>query len=619
MTAIVEDEIIYEPKKKSSLRYNEYYDTQDTFDKLYESSKNGKVFKNLLKYIVDDKNIMLAYRTIKRNTGSRTAGVNGHTIETWANKSTDELIRYVRARLSNYQPSAVRRVYIPKKNGKLRPLGIPTMEDRIIQQCIKQVLEPICEAKFHPNSYGFRPNRSAEHAISHLSRYINVSQMFYIVDIDIKGFFDNVNHGKLLRQIWSLGIRDKNLLSILSKMLKAEIEGEGKPDKGTPQGGILSPLLSNIVLNELDWWISDQWDTIPTEKHYRIQKPDGRRDNSTKYRALRRSSKLKEMYIIRYADDFKLVCRNLEDAKRIYEGTKLWLKERLGFEVSEDKSKITNVTRQHSEFLGFKIKAVKKGTGYVAHLHMSDTAFKTAQEKIKDAIEDIRNKTDAQTVARYNSRILGMQQYYKIASHINNDMTELSYIMSKRIRNRLKSVMSKSGSISKTYEKLYKNNYKKTFVARMVLFPIADVQCRTPLGFNQAICNYTVEGRKLVHDSLKNYDMELVHYLMRNFIPEKSAEYNDNRISLYIAQKGKCFVSGKTLRIGEMECHHKLPRAEGGTDIYSNLVYVSTDVHKLIHASQQETISKYLDRLDLDEKQLKRLNALRSKAGREKL
>jgi retron-type reverse transcriptase len=117
------------------------------------------------------------------------------------------------------------------------------------------------------------------------------------VDIDIKGFFDNVNHGKLLKQMWTLGIQDKSLICIISKMLKAEIHGIGIPTKGTPQGGILSPLLSNIVLNELDWWISSQWETFETKYKFSVSKRNPN-DHYSKHRALRRTSSLKEMYIV---------------------------------------------------------------------------------------------------------------------------------------------------------------------------------------------------------------------------------------------------------------------------------------------------------------------------------
>lgn len=223
------------PKKRQLLRNNEYYDTQAIFDDLYESSQRGDVFTHLMELIVSEQNIMLAYRSIKKNKGSKTKGVNSTTIIEMGEKPPKELIAYVRQRPQNFHPQPVRRVEIPKPDGRIRPLGIPTMEDRLIQQCIKQVLDPICEAKFYKHSYGFRPNRSAHHAVARAMFLANISKYRYVVDVDIKGYFDNVGHGKLLKQLWTLGIRDKHLLCVLSKMLKAPIQGEGIPEKGVPQ------------------------------------------------------------------------------------------------------------------------------------------------------------------------------------------------------------------------------------------------------------------------------------------------------------------------------------------------------------------------------------------------
>ena len=348
--------------KQKKLRHLEYYDLQKCFDELYSKSQQGKTFTNLMSIISSDENIRLAYRNIKRNSGSLTAGVDGITIKDYEKLGTEDYIQIIRRKLKWYQPKPVRRKEIEKPNGGIRPLGIPTMTDRLVQQCILQVLEPICEAKFYERSNGFRPNRSAEHAIAQCYKMIQRSNLHFAVDVDIKGFFDNVNHSKLIRQMWTMGIRDKQLICIIKQMLKAPvIMPDGSklyPTKGTPQGGILSPLLANIVLNELDWWISSQWETMPTHHKYHIGiNKNGSLAKSGVYYALRRSN-LKEMYIVRYADDFKILCRSKEDADNIFIAVKKWLKERLKLDVSQEKSKVVNLKKNYSEFLGFKIKAV---------------------------------------------------------------------------------------------------------------------------------------------------------------------------------------------------------------------------------------------------------------------
>lgn len=218
-------------RENKVLRRNEYYAIQDVFDSLYAKSKQGAIFTDLMSLIASPQNIALAYRRIKRNKGSRTSGTNMGTIEQIAERGNDVLVDYVQQRLTSYKPHPVRRVMIPKDNGKERPLGIPTIEDRLIQQCILQVMEPICEAKFHKHSYGFRPNRNTHHAISRFRFLAFTVKLEYVVDIDIKGFFDNVDHPKLLKQIWSLGIHDKNLLCVISKLRKALWDARGNEDK----------------------------------------------------------------------------------------------------------------------------------------------------------------------------------------------------------------------------------------------------------------------------------------------------------------------------------------------------------------------------------------------------
>jgi RNA-directed DNA polymerase len=161
---------------------------QQCFDNLYAQSVDGQNFYDLMKLISSNENIRLAYRNIKRNTGSKTAGTNKLTIDDIKYLSVEKVTEHVQNMFQAYEPESVRRVLIPKANGKVRPLGIPTIWDRIIQQCILQVLEPICEAKFHKHSYGFRPNRSTHHAKARFESLINMVGLYHCIDVDKKGF-----------------------------------------------------------------------------------------------------------------------------------------------------------------------------------------------------------------------------------------------------------------------------------------------------------------------------------------------------------------------------------------------------------------------------------------------
>lgn len=607
--------------KQRKIRNSEYYGMEATFDDLYAKSRDGKIFRHLMEIIESEENIKLAYRTIKKNTGSNTAGVDKQTIVSLSKLSEEEYVRMIRKHFSNYHPRPVRRVEIPKPNGKMRPLGIPTIADRIVQQCVLQVMEPICEAKFSENSNGFRPNRSAETAMAQCMRLVQVQHLYHVVDLDIKGFFDNINHTKLIRQIWALGIQDKKLLCIIKEMLKAPIiMPDGKrinPTKGTPQGGILSPLLANIVLNELDWWIASQWEEMPTKTEFKTRNnTQGTKIKSHVYRALR-TSRLKEMHAVRYADDFKIFCASHEDAVRAYKATELWLKDRLGLEISPDKSKVVNLKRQYSEFLGFKLKVRKKGKKYVVRSHMSDKAYKKAHEKLSEEVRKLAHSSeDAQFVQlqKYNSVVANIHEYYCIATETSEDFGKLAFSINKQLRNRLKSDLSKTGTLKDGFIKQkYGESKQLRFLHKRPVVPVGYARPKNAQHKRKAVNKYTAEGRQLIHKNLQ-IDTGTMLWIMRNPVRGRTIEYADNRISLYAAQYGKCAVTGEVMLRHDIHCHHKVPVSKGGTDEYANLVLISKDVHALIHATQEPTIEKLLKFLNLEPKQLSKLNKLRAMA-----
>ena len=512
-------------KKKSKLRHAEYYDMQKTFDSLYADSKSGEVFGHLMDIISAPNNIKLAFRNIKGNDGSHTAGTDGRTIESLAVMPEDKFVKLIQKQFRRYEPKAVKRVEIPKPNGKMRPLGIPCIIDRIVQQCILQVMEPICEAKFYEHSYGFRPCRSAENAISYAYGLAQRNKLHYVVDVDVKGFFDNVDHRKLLKQIWTLGIRDTKLIQIIKAMLKAPIEmpdGETVlPSKGTPQGGILSPLLANIVLNELDWWITSQWVGMPTRHEYsgKIHE-NGTKDQSKKYRELRKTN-LKECYIVRYADDFKIFCRKHSDAVKLFEATRAWLKERLGLDISPEKSKIVNLKHAYSDFLGFRIKVHKgKRNQYVVISHIAPKALDRIKETAKKKVKAIQHSSgemeEFKAVSDYNSFVMGIHNYYRMATAASPDIQRLAFEIKISIKNRLQErVRRRSNQTIPEYAKRYARSREIRFIGKNILLPIGYIQHHPPIHKKKSVNKYTAAGRAEIHKNLECVDMSILHSLMK--------------------------------------------------------------------------------------------------------
>lgn len=588
----------------ATARAKQYYNFGEIQNALYKASKQNKNFKSLMEIILSDENIQLAYRTIKSHKGSMTTGTDKENIVNLAETNQLEFLNKIRNLLSNYKPSSIRRVYIPKANGKLRPLGIPTITDRLIQQMFKQVLEPICEAKFFNHSYGFRPLRSTRHAISRIQTLININKLYFTVDIDIKGFFDNVSHNLLIKQLWNIGIRDKRVLAIIGKMLKAPIKGEGTPSKGVPQGGILSPLLSNVVLNDLDQWVSGQWETFESNHKYV--------GNDVKIANLRRTSKLKEGYIVRYADDFRIMTRDHKTAIKWFHAVKYYLKDRLKLDISEEKSKIINLRKKSSTFLGYKIKAIPKKSKWIAKTNVSDDKMKQIQISLKARIDAFKKQLSPENVNLYNSTVLGIQQYFQYATHVRLDFHKLEYKLKLKLHNTLRNkakheIPKIENKANNTYLRIYGSNNRKTFVFKSgaYLYPIGKVRTKNNMNFSQGQNPYEIEQRF-------SWDKEIIK-LMTRHLPNSSIEYTDNRLSRYSMQKGLCAITKLPLIAELVHCHHVLPIAFGGRDNYDNLLIVHKDIHKLIHATKIETIDKYISLFNLNTKQIEMVNKLRAK------
>ena len=412
-----------------NVRFSTEAELKQTLDFLYEKSKEGIAFTGLVEAMVNEVTIVTAIHNIKSNKGSKTAGVDQMKMDKYLQMPKEDLIALIRDNFSNYKPKPARRVYIPKKNGKQRPLGIPTVLNRIIQECVRIIIDPICEARFYPHSYGFRPYRAQKHAIRDIVNVINAStfsqdQPVWAVEGDIKGCFDNIDHRILLKKIWRIGIHDKRVIKMIQQMLKAGYIESGTlndTNLGTMQGGILSPLLSNVYLNDFDWFVGRMY----MEPHRQCK----HKCNDT--RRLKWSG-VTPKYNFRFADDWVILTSTEQEAYRLKRMLTKYFRNKMKLELSQEKTFVTDLRTEGIHFLGFVVKAEKKRRTPDPRTWTDNLVGKSLpdMERLKDKIQKIANEVreigeitersvQAAQIQRVNSMIVGLAQYLQpsICSH----------------------------------------------------------------------------------------------------------------------------------------------------------------------------------------------------------
>lgn len=367
----------------------------------------------LLEKVLSKENLNNAYKQVYKNKGA--SGVDGVTVEelfSYIKEHKEEILWQIRNR--KYKPQPVRRVYIPKENGKMRKLGIPSVIDRVIQQAIVQVLTPIYEEQFSNNSFGFRPNRSCEMAVIKALEYFN-DGYDWIVDIDLQSFFDEVNQDKLIGIIRRT-IKDGNLVSLIRKFLQSGVMEKGviqETKKGTPQGGNLSPLLSNIMLNELD-----------------------------------KELEKRGLNFVRYADDCLIMVKSEKAANRVMESITTFITEKLGLIVNVEKSKVARPN--DIKYLGFGFyKKINQNIWRPKPHIKSVQKFKT---KLRGILIRGRSISLDERLLKLKQLIYGWVNYFRIA-----DMKSLLKKVDENIRRKLRVIIWKQWKkIRKRYTSLRK-------------------------------------------------------------------------------------------------------------------------------------------------------------------
>ena len=412
------------PKTETQLR--------EILDKLYQHSKEARdagdrpAFKGLLEIMSAEVTIITAIHNIKSNHGSETPGVDSKTMRNdYLHNPFSWVVNDIQSAFRHYEPQKIRRVYIDKPGkSEKRPLGIPTIRDRIVQECMRIVLEPIFEAQFFAHSYGFRPMRDAPMALERAKLLVHHTGYHWIVEGDISKCFDRIDHAILLKRLYHMGIRDRRVLQIIKAMLKTGVMDECEVnEEGTPQGGLISPLLANVYLDIMDEWITKQWEIKKTE--YPFSKP------YRKYKGLRRTA-LIPGFLVRYADDFIIITDTRAHAEDWKKRLQIFLHSKMKLTLSPEKTLITDIRKKYIKFLGYEYKVVpgKARKGYIPRTIPERDRLRRKTDKIAHDIKKIPHYYSREqmvdAINRINSQIRGIIQYYQCCTWVNISMKKYS-------------------------------------------------------------------------------------------------------------------------------------------------------------------------------------------------
>ena len=561
------------PKTETQLR--------EIQDKLYQHSKEARdagdrpAFKGLLEIMSAEVTIITAIHNIKSNHGSETPGVDSKTMRNdYLHNPFSWVVNDIQSAFRHYEPQKIRRVYIDKPGkSEKRPLGIPTIRDRIVQECMRIVLEPIFEAQFFAHSYGFRPMRDAPMALERAKLLVHHTGYHWIVEGDISKCFDRIDHAILLKRLYHMGIRDRRVLQIIKAMLKTGVMDECEVnEEGTPQGGLISPLLANVYLDIMDEWITKQWEIKKTE--YPFSKP------YRKYKGLRRTA-LIPGFLVRYADDFIIITDTRAHAEDWKKRLQIFLHSKMKLTLSPEKTLTTDIRKKYIKFLGYEYKVVpgKARKGYIPRTIPERDRLRRKTDKIAHDIKKIPHYYSREqmvdAINRINSQIRGIIQYYQCCTWVNISMKKYSRRLQFVARRRLTQYKGKWIPANQTQnlprvhqqykQKIPSMKYRDIYIGFTAL---SFCKWEKTIPKKEEETPYTEAGRQLSFERTKK---KRIHARLDEMYSEKSAratrygqwgklnnfEFIMNRAYALNRDKLKCRVCGGWL-ISSMPWAHRV-------------------------------------------------------------
>jgi RNA-directed DNA polymerase len=516
-------------------------------------------------------------RITQDNKGKKTAGVDGVTCLNPKERINlvNELLSLAKNNWKRYFAKPILRIYIPKKNGKLRPLGIPTIKDRAVQGIFKTAIEPWAEAEFEASSYGFRPAHTTHDAIQLIFKNLNKYEK-WVLDADIKGCFDNISHEFLLERMNDLNPIDRKIVSQWLKSGVMDKQEFSAIDTGTPQGGIISPLLANLALDGMEKYLFGE-----LKKEYNFKSQIGYIDGS-------------KLAVVRYADDFVIIHKNINVIKKVKELLKDWLAIR-GLEFSQEKTNIVH-SSDGFDFLGFNFKHYNKcdnhwheknrkeraeGNGTLL-TKPSTSAIKQHYNDISGQIDKMKSCSQEDVIKRLNPMITGWANYYRgcVASSAFKRMDHLIWQKLRKWCIRRKGRKTPAKSLPLNFHTI--GNRKWCFASmkdgkpNMILNRHSDVK---------------IQRHVSVKKGKSYYDGDTVYWASR--LSKGYGNISPSKAKLLKRQGGKCAYCNHLFRAEDlMESHHVKFKARGGKDEYKNLVIMHRHCHDQYHSSVSIRLSK---------------------------